>query len=55
MTVYEAEQSPQPEKVQQKPAQTESPRAEARPNDGELNSNLDEPEAGTDKERQSGN
>lgn len=50
MTVYEAEQSPQPEKVQQKPAQTESPRAEARPNDGELNSNLDEPEiASTDK------
>ncbi|MCJ8316736.1 tetratricopeptide repeat protein [Idiomarina sp.] len=50
MTVYEAEQSLQPEKVQQKPAQTESPRAEARSNDGELNSNLDEPEtASTDK------
>ncbi|MBF39681.1 tetratricopeptide repeat protein [Idiomarina sp. UBA4520] len=50
MTVYEAEQSPQPEKVQQKPAQTESSRAEVRSNDGELNSNLDEPEiASTDK------
>jgi MSHA biogenesis protein MshN len=50
MTVYEAKQSPQSEKVQQKPVQTQSPRAETSSKGGEVNRYPDEPEiASTDK------